>query len=57
MTQFLPLPEGRIASELGGRLHVIPGAGHYPHAEMPAVTAAPIATFLEGLWREVRRGA
>ncbi|MNK89256.1 putative non-heme bromoperoxidase BpoC [compost metagenome] len=55
-----PDPEGegrRIASELDGMLHVIPGAGHYPHAEMPEETAAPIAAFLDGLWKEVRRGA
>lgn len=55
-----PDPEGegrRIASELDGKLHVIPGAGHYPHAEMPEATAAPIAAFLADVWKEVRHGA
>jgi pimeloyl-ACP methyl ester carboxylesterase len=53
-----PAAEGRrIASELDGTLHVIPGAGHYPHAEMPDATCAPIAEFLATVWTEAGHGA
>ena len=45
-----PEAEGRrIAQELDGTLYVIPEAGHYPHAEMPEATAAPIEAFLKTL--------
>ena len=47
----------RIASELDGTLHVIPGAGHYPHAEMSDATVAPIAEFLSTVWKEAEHGA
>lgn len=35
-----------IANALGGEVRLIEGAGHYPHAEMPAVTAPVILEFL-----------
>ena len=53
-----PEAEGRrIAETLGGTLHVIPGAGHYPHAEMPEPTAEPIAAFLDTVWKGARHGS
>jgi pimeloyl-ACP methyl ester carboxylesterase len=42
-----PLAEARwIADQMHGEVHMIEGAGHYPHAEMPAETAALILPFL-----------
>jgi pimeloyl-ACP methyl ester carboxylesterase len=42
-----PRAEGEsLVSRTGGTLVMIEGAGHYPHAEMPAQTAAPIIEFL-----------
>jgi pimeloyl-ACP methyl ester carboxylesterase len=47
-----PLPLGsaeELAAALpGSRLVVIPGAGHYPHAEQPAAFFPPIESFLDG---------
>jgi pimeloyl-ACP methyl ester carboxylesterase len=41
-----PKAEARaVAGLLGGRVELIEGAGHYPHAEMPEVTAASILGF------------
>lgn len=42
-----PASEGRFQEErLGAELHMIEGAGHYPHAELPAVVGPIVATFL-----------
>jgi pimeloyl-ACP methyl ester carboxylesterase len=35
-----------IAGRIGGTVAMIEGAGHYPHSERPAETAAAVATFL-----------
>jgi pimeloyl-ACP methyl ester carboxylesterase len=35
-----------IAKEVGGRVAIIDGAGHYPHAEIPAETVPVITDFL-----------
>jgi pimeloyl-ACP methyl ester carboxylesterase len=40
---------GWVAGALRGVEHILPGAGHYPHAEYPAETAAVILPFLESL--------
>jgi pimeloyl-ACP methyl ester carboxylesterase len=37
-----------VAGLLRGRFVMIDGAGHYPHAEMPAVTAPVVLDFLAG---------
>ena len=37
-----------VARLLAGKLVMIPGAGHYPHAEMPDVTVPLILAFLAG---------
>ena len=45
-------PEGeakRVAEALHSRYVVIENAGHYPHAEMPEVTAPPMISFLDSL--------
>lgn len=55
-----PDPEGearRIATQVKGELHMLPGAGHYPHAEMPEQAAAPIRDFLARLWKGERHGS
>lgn len=42
-----PTGEGEsIAAQTGGSLHVVPGAGHYPHVEFPDDVAAVIQDFL-----------
>lgn len=42
-----PAAEARwVAAQLAGQVALIPGAGHYPHAEMPALTAPAILEFL-----------
>ena len=42
-----PAAEARwIAGQIGGEVQMIEGAGHYPHAEMPAEVAARILPFL-----------
>src|SRR5262249_40206617 len=38
-----------VASRLHGRLVMIDGAGHYPHAEMPGEVAPAVVRFLGGL--------
>lgn len=35
-----------IAAETGGKVHVVPGAGHYPHVEFPGQVVTAIADFL-----------
>ncbi|MDZ7702891.1 MAG: alpha/beta hydrolase [Trueperaceae bacterium] len=43
-------PEGEaraVATALSGEVAMIPGAGHYPHAEMPDVTAPLLLDFLK----------
>jgi pimeloyl-ACP methyl ester carboxylesterase len=46
-----PAAEGAAVAGLvrDGRLHVVEGAGHYPHAEFPAETAEIVLTFLREL--------
>ncbi len=42
--------EGRwIAHRLGGDLLLVPGAGHYPHAEAPALVNPAIVRFADGV--------
>ncbi len=36
-----------VATRLKGAVLMVEGAGHYPHAEMPDVTAPPIIAFLQ----------
>jgi hypothetical protein len=48
----LPAPdqaaEGKwIAEQTGGKLELVEGAGHYPQAELPEVTALLIVEFLK----------
>ncbi len=38
-----------VAQQVRGSVRLIPGAGHYPHAEMPEVTAPVVLAFLESL--------
>ncbi len=38
-----------VAAQVHGAYRMIAGAGHYPHAEMPEVTAAEILAFLQSL--------
>jgi pimeloyl-ACP methyl ester carboxylesterase len=46
-----PAAEARwIADSLRGTYHMIPGAGHYPHAEMPEITAPLVQSFLEKVY-------
>lgn len=45
-------PEGeakRIAEAIGGEYKMIENAGHYPHAEMPEVTAPLMISFMQSL--------
>lgn len=37
-----------VAGRLGGRVLIVPGAGHYPHAEYPEIVAPAIVDFLAG---------
>jgi pimeloyl-ACP methyl ester carboxylesterase len=41
-----------IADRLGGRVLMVPGAGHYPHAEYPEIVAPAILDFLRGEVRD-----
>lgn len=42
-----PAAEGAsIVERTGGKLHVVPGAGHYPHVEFPGQVATAVADFL-----------
>ena len=38
-----------VATNLRGRYAMVTGAGHYPHAEMPAVTGPRVLAFLHSL--------
>ena len=38
-----------LAQSLGCRYEMIPGAGHYPHAEMPEIAGPKVAAFLSEL--------
>lgn len=45
-----PVAEGRwVAEQLHAELHLIEGAGHYPHAELPEATIPHILNFLHKL--------
>ena len=35
-----------IAEQTGGVLHVVAGAGHYPHVEFPAEVGSAVTGFL-----------
>jgi pimeloyl-ACP methyl ester carboxylesterase len=41
-----------VAGQPNARLLVVPGAGHWPHYERPAITLPAIARFLAGKWPE-----
>lgn len=42
-----PAAEGAsIATQTGGRVHLVPDAGHYPHVEFPGQVTTAIADFL-----------
>lgn len=41
-----PVEAEWVAGRLNGTCHIIPGAGHYPHAEMPEITGPLIQDFL-----------
>jgi pimeloyl-ACP methyl ester carboxylesterase len=48
-----PAAEARwIAERLHGSVHLVAGAGHYPHVEMPEQTAPAIVDFLRAGMRE-----
>lgn len=43
-----PAAEAKLVAErIGGTVTMIDGAGHYPHSEFPAETAAAVLTFLD----------
>ncbi|MNY59496.1 2-succinyl-6-hydroxy-2,4-cyclohexadiene-1-carboxylate synthase [compost metagenome] len=53
-----PAAEARhVAEAMGGTFHLIEGAGHYPHAEMPEVSAPHLLRFLGEHKPEVTRGS
>jgi pimeloyl-ACP methyl ester carboxylesterase len=56
-----PAAEGqRVAQELSGTtaaMRMIEGAGHYPHAELPRLTAPVIIDFLTSIREVVAHGA
>ncbi len=41
-----------VAAQVKGECHVIEGAGHYPYAEMPEITAPLILDFLDAVVKE-----
>ena len=45
-----PAAEAETVARLvgGARAHMVEGAGHYPHAEMPVATAPAVSAFLAG---------
>jgi pimeloyl-ACP methyl ester carboxylesterase len=45
---------GWVAGQLQARGEMIPGAGHYPHAEMPDLTTPLILSFLQSLPEKAR---
>jgi pimeloyl-ACP methyl ester carboxylesterase len=53
-----PAAEARwIAEQVGGDVRMIEGAGHYPHAEMPAETLSLILPFLSTVYGGAHRVA
>ncbi|GAP13919.1 predicted hydrolase [Longilinea arvoryzae] len=42
---------GWVAQALDAQYQMVPGAGHYPHVEMPEITSPYILSFLSGLDR------
>jgi len=48
---------GWIAEQVGGVAYMIEGAGHYPHAEMPAEAASVILPFVNRVLHGKQRGA
>lgn len=44
----------RVAEAVRGRYKIIENAGHYPHAEMPEITAPLLLTFMQSLQEPVR---
>jgi pimeloyl-ACP methyl ester carboxylesterase len=46
-----------IAGQVGGEVRMIDGAGHYPHAEMPAEALSAISPFLSGVFADGPGGA
>jgi pimeloyl-ACP methyl ester carboxylesterase len=46
-----------LAERLRGEVRMIEGAGHYPHAEMPAQTGPAIVGFLDRVRTEMAHGA
>ena len=44
-----------VAQHLNGRYELLPGAGHYPHAEMPELTAQLILPFLQSLQTQTEK--
>jgi pimeloyl-ACP methyl ester carboxylesterase len=46
-----------IAGQVGGEVQMIDGAGHYPHAEMPAEALTAISPFLSGVFAGRPHGA
>ena len=43
-----PAAEARlIADRVGGRVFMVPGAGHYPQAEYPEIVAPAVVEFLK----------
>ncbi|MCC9076460.1 alpha/beta hydrolase [Litorilinea aerophila] len=41
-----------VADALGFRCHLVEGAGHYPHAEMPGIAGELIRGFLAEVWSQ-----
>jgi pimeloyl-ACP methyl ester carboxylesterase len=39
-----------VATALRGDVHMVPGAGHYPHVERPEATAPAVLAFAEGVF-------
>jgi pimeloyl-ACP methyl ester carboxylesterase len=45
-----PAAEARwVAEQLNAQYHIVQGAGHYPHAEMPDITGEQVLEFLRSL--------
>lgn len=53
-----PLGEARwVAQKVQGSYHMIEGAGHYPHVEMPEVTGPRVVGFIQQFQTEATHGA
>ena len=53
-----PVAEARLVAErVHGQVHMVDGAGHYPHAEMPEVTGPIILAFLQTVREPAQHGA